>query len=564
MTAGAHSSPQPAATRRAALLLGALLLLHTVANGAWISRDITLRSYDAGPHLDAQAQAYNVIAEQGLGGVWRVARGPSAGMWPSAGYLPWVLGAAVVGQSVDRLRMLNLLFLGALMVGVYGIGRWLHAGSTGLLAAALVSFYPMIYGESRHFGADLPGAAMATLVVWSLAATRRLARTRRCLLLGLVLGAAVLIRPQVLLYTLGPGLAWLVVSLAAPREGTRLRVAGNALLAAAAGAALSGVWWLGRTAEILEFIQHHQEGLEGGDRPYLLLNLSYYAQELLLGATPFLTLACLLGALSLAPALARPRRRWAARGPRPLLVGAWLLTGAAVLLGFNERSARYLCALAPALALVTALGLEAVPRGAPRRAVRAIVLGVAALSWYWDSFQDPQSILQAQWPGGAAPRHLDTGGPPGVNWANFHVSQMADLLQRRFGGERLGVRFTTRCRWLPPVNWSTSPVLRTRFRGIQIGGVNLYVRGPGGAPPFIHIGRASLPLLERPPTRCFQLACADPQQPAAPPRGRLLYERRIPPEPEAPRRSLLQLWQLEDCGALRLDEATLLDRPPSL
>lgn len=138
------------------LILLLLFLLHAVANGIWLYQDLNLEAGDTRVQLAAQAQAYNIVAEQPLSGLLRLVRAPAAGLWPSAGYLPWIVGAGLVGQGLFTVRMLNLIFLGILLLGVYKLGRWLHSRETGLVAAALVSFYPIIWGQSRQFGMDLP------------------------------------------------------------------------------------------------------------------------------------------------------------------------------------------------------------------------------------------------------------------------------------------------------------------------------------------------------------------------------------------------------------------------
>jgi hypothetical protein len=523
------------APRAAAALLAALLLAHGVANVVWISRDLTLRSEDAGPHLDAQAQAYNVVAEQGLAGVWRVARGGSAGIWPGAGTLPWVAGGALAGQGLTCLRLLNLVFIGVLVLAVYGLGRRLGSESVGLIAATLVSLYPLVYGEGRQFGADLPGAAMTALTFWALVATDRLSRMGRCAWLGLALGFGVLIRPQVLLFVVPGSLVTLGLALLDKQGASRRRVLLGALLAASVAAAISGVWWVGRLGEIAAFVGSHQEGLahHSEEGRSLLAGLSYYLHALPRSVTPFqlLTLALAGGAL-----LLELRGK---RDPRLVILLVWLLGGLLILAFFTARSGRYLLPLCPALALVTAYGLCAVPHRGSRRLIIVITLGVASLSWFWDSFFGR--------------------GAPAADPALRAATEVSALLQRQVpGGARIGVHLEDGCGpRRAPVGWLTSPVLRMRFRGIRISGIHHRVQGAQGEETYLHIGRASLPILRKPATRCFRWTCRR-GRPDQGEQGERLFQRGLP------QGMTLSLWPMESCDEWRrlAESRPVLSRPP--
>jgi len=241
------------------VLLVLLFLLHALANVVYIHQDWTMRSYDGPPHLEAQAQVHNVISLEGLEGLKRVIRPKPPGWWPAAGYLPWVAMSGILGQGFTELRIYNLAFLALLLVSVLSIGRRIHSWRAGLLAAALVSFYPVVYGECRQFGVDFPSAAVLALNVLLLLRTDGLSRGGRSALFGAAVGLGMLIRPQTAFFIALPAAAVLAGSLWRPPGRPRWTVALNASLALAAALACSAIWWFGQVPEIRYALRFHQQ-----------------------------------------------------------------------------------------------------------------------------------------------------------------------------------------------------------------------------------------------------------------------------------------------------------------
>ena len=254
--------PETHARRRHAvywLLLAGLVLAHVVVNAVWIHRDLSIRSYDGGPHLEAHVQAARILGQQGLAGLVGLVRPEEPGWWPSAGYVPAAALALVFGAGFDQARLYNLLYLALLLVSVAQIGRRLHTREAGLLAAAMVGLLPVVYGEGRNLGVDMPGTAVLCACVWLLLTTRGFARLGRCAWLGVALGCGMLIRPQVALFFAPVALASLLLDGRGPgaRRSRKARLTGAAL-ALAAAVVTTSPWWLGHVEEILRTAARHQ------------------------------------------------------------------------------------------------------------------------------------------------------------------------------------------------------------------------------------------------------------------------------------------------------------------
>jgi len=486
------------------LLLVALLALHVAANLVWISRDTTLRSFDMGPHIEYISNTTAVVAHEGAAGVWRVARGGEGPqIWPSAGYLPWIALSSVFGHSVAHLRAYTSLFLGLLLVAVFLCGRRLRSADTGLLAAALVSLYPMVFAESRQVGVDLPGTAMTAAGFYLLLATEGWSRPWRCLALGAVCGAGVLVSPRIVFFLGAPVAAALALALARPARCPRARVAIHAALAAVAAAAVTSPWWFGRVGQILGILREHSQAAmyrppEG--------SISFYAHMLPWGFSPYLLLVALLAAgllLRYRGRLSPALRRWL-----PLLL--WPLGGAAALLFMDVHHLRYTMMLAPAVALITAAGLRLIPHRRSRLVITALALSVGAAVWLVDSF-GPQPV-NLGWPGRSNLALGDPGerlelasGPPAENVIVAAAQRIGATLQKRHPEGGLGVLVLEQGdRDTFYVSWRVRPVLAATLPGIAL--VNRLE--DWRAPDVSNWTGSSVPRLVARPEHCYTLLLA--------------------------------------------------------
>ena len=415
------------------LALAGILAAHLLVNVLWLQADQTLRAEDQGTQLASAASAYSMVTGEGIAGVWQVLRGVVGTEQPGAGYLVWVALAFVFGQSIFSLRLLNIFYLALLLVSVKYVGQRLHSARAGLLAAALLSLYPCIFGASRQFGADFPATAMVAAGVAALLFSERFGRSGPSALLGLMVGLAVLVRPLTL-FSLGPVMALAAAwSLARPAEVSRLRVLLNLALAALAAAGTSAVWWWGRLPRIYNALVLHQQGevkLQWMEQS----SGSYYLQHLPLGTTPFL-----LGvvALALAGLFFGRRGLWLSRRAEPWLVWAWLVLGLGTLALIQVHMLRYMFPLLPALALVTAHGLCSLPHRKSRRLMVAMVIATAAFSWLVCSFAvGPPSLS-----GAGSEEECSTylcgtwryGGPPATDPPFETARRVADVLREAHG-----------------------------------------------------------------------------------------------------------------------------------
>ncbi len=99
-------------------------------------------------------------------------------------------------------QLLNALFLLILFFSVYGTGRLLYGAGPGLLAAVLLSFSPVIFGQARLPMLEIPQTALISLSVYFLLKSGYFSSTAMSFLAGLALGLAQITKETTVLFVL--------------------------------------------------------------------------------------------------------------------------------------------------------------------------------------------------------------------------------------------------------------------------------------------------------------------------------------------------------------------------
>lgn len=565
------SAPSPGLCR---LGLALVLLAHGAVNAVWITQDQTLRSFDTGPYLYAAIHLADLVQEDGLRAIFWLLRGEEGGTWTGGVFLPYVALASVFGHSVVAFRMYNLLFVALLMWATLLLGRRLHSERAGLLAAALVGLYPLVYGEARQFGADVPGVAMTTLALAALAATDRFSLRGRTVLFGLAAGVAVMVRAQAAVFLAGPAALLLAAALLrraplAPRRRVLLNVGLGVLVAGA----VTAVWWLGRLGAVLEQLLFHAraEDIHSSMEPSAV----FYLRTLPATISPFLLLALAAGVKGLLMQRWPPRPSWEwLHHPRMALVWTWLACGFLFLSATRVRQLRYLLPLVPALALITAAGLASMRHRRARQTVVAVVLAAASALWLVDSFGVHAAV---RWgfeddPASTAPRaYYLASGPPATCPLVMAASEVGDLLARRHEqGRGVFVVYKyaprARCELCRRYFWTARPFVAAGLPGTHCSESLDHDEAATSypelslvdcAPPpdagyaFLPVGRASVPYPAVPIRHVYVVKFDQPGIPVPAPPGPFvrIFSRAVADPQAAGGRTTISVWHRRVCGS---------------
>jgi 4-amino-4-deoxy-L-arabinose transferase-like glycosyltransferase len=173
-------------------VLLALFVFHVANNWEWVTTNVTLMGWDRSSHL-AKTLIYNdMLREVNLRTLFTALTWP----WnrPPLPFLTVVPFYRLFGISTDVALMSNCLYLAILLISVYGIGRLLFSRAAGLLAAFLVSFYPVLFSISRLSYVDYAMTAMVALGIYLLVKSDGFRNRRWSLVLGLGMGLGLLVK----------------------------------------------------------------------------------------------------------------------------------------------------------------------------------------------------------------------------------------------------------------------------------------------------------------------------------------------------------------------------------
>lgn len=198
-------------SRSAFCLLVVILLLafHLVNNWIYLRTRVTLWGWDQPSHLLTTLRYRDALQEPSLRSLFEVLTRP----WnrPPLPWLPAVLFYQLFGVSTDVALMADAVFLAVLLFSVYGIGRKMFGRGVAVLAAFLVSVYPIIFSLSRSAYPDFAVTALVALSIYLLLFAEDFRSRRGSLLLGLGLGLGLLAKWQFIAFVVGP-LVYVIVA----------------------------------------------------------------------------------------------------------------------------------------------------------------------------------------------------------------------------------------------------------------------------------------------------------------------------------------------------------------
>ena len=147
-------------------LLAALWLFHAAANFGWLKADTRPPYWDTAGHaitaIHISRSPFLADFAAGVQQWFTSSMHPPLMYWLSAplAHLFW--------PTSDVFTGIHALFLAILLISTYAIAATYGGRKAGLLAAFIVSMYPLIYGLERHFLIDVPLVAMVALSSWLL------------------------------------------------------------------------------------------------------------------------------------------------------------------------------------------------------------------------------------------------------------------------------------------------------------------------------------------------------------------------------------------------------------
>lgn len=339
-------------------------LLHVGVNLVWLKVDTRPPFWDTAGHAITAIQFSRLPFVQDFSTALR-------GLLTTSRYPPLVYGlsaflAVPFWPTTDVFNAVHALFLGVLLLSVYAIGREFGGRQAGLLAAFVVSMYPLIYGLERHYLLDVPLVAMVALSNWRLVCTDRFEQRGASLLYGLSLGLGMLTKWAFAIFALGPFLVQ-AVRLFSARSKRRWI---NMMLGLGAGAATAAPWHIYNFRSSLRFMSLMPiYGRAEGDPVIASLESWGYYLHAFIDDQVLLPFAVAF-AIGLIALLRRPEFRHEA-----FLLASWIVVPYSFSSLSPNKDPRYTMPYLPAVAVITGLGLVLLQR----RTLRLGLVGLLAL-----------------------------------------------------------------------------------------------------------------------------------------------------------------------------------------
>lgn len=351
---------RPKITTVDAALLVALVAFHAAVNCYYLAIDNQPPGWDQSYHL-LQSQDYARIAAH-LNRNMPLQLLNKYSFYPPLVYLATGPLYALFGFSEDVATYVNIPFLAVAIFCTYGIGLRLVGRRTALIAAALFSFYPSIFGLSREYMIET--ALVATVSLTNYWAIRTSLRThRQAVIYGVFLSLALLTKFIAPLFTAGPLLYVLIRAggrslPGAPRDGSNVPIhtkaglvrslvrarVGQVAAMSAAILTVAGLWYIPHLREISRDLTFNSNGGYIPQAGLSLTSFGYYP-GVLVNIAMFVPLALLTipGALYLSL-----KNRQAG-----LLLALWGLPAYVALSVVPLKDVRWIVPVLPALALVS-------------------------------------------------------------------------------------------------------------------------------------------------------------------------------------------------------------------
>ncbi|HSN74721.1 MAG TPA: tetratricopeptide repeat protein, partial [Anaerolineae bacterium] len=351
---------------------------------------------DPGNHALVSLAIFDILRHPALDVPARII--DASTFWPPFPYLASQPLYALGGVGTDVTVFTTTIFFALLIVFTYLLGRQLYGIAAGLLAAFILSFYPILFMLSRTYYQDVALAAMTTITFYLMLRSEAFSQRRFALLFGLSLGLTALTKQSfftMVAVPVGVGVAIALSSagaagwreLLAWRPGQILSPPGaklaarmlNVLFAGLLAALIAAPWYIQNIDLFFWQTGDVRTADNFGGKPFWWY-LGHFDETLLIWPWA-------LALIGLVTALRHPKRHWL-----PL---AWFLGASIIYPLVTRQHMRHMLPVLPAIALLSAQWIVALHRVWLRRVLVAATVVFQVAMFFVMSWGAPMAWNQA-------------------------------------------------------------------------------------------------------------------------------------------------------------------------
>jgi len=183
-------------------IIGSIVIFYLINNFIWLKNNLYLSGPDEFHHLTISTEYYRLFATH-FKGIFHNPL-PHAWIWPPLYYIISVTFNLLFSPAYISSVMGNLFYLIILLFSIYFIGIKLFDKDTGILAVVFISMYPIVFRYSRYFNPEFGLMATVTLGICLLIYTDYFQNRKFSVLFGISFGLGMLTKWTFILFLIGP------------------------------------------------------------------------------------------------------------------------------------------------------------------------------------------------------------------------------------------------------------------------------------------------------------------------------------------------------------------------
>jgi 4-amino-4-deoxy-L-arabinose transferase-like glycosyltransferase len=368
----------------------ALALLAAAGNAIWVLVDNSTPSWDQSSYMNVAIAFRDALQNGGPGDLLPAIRDtdPARGPLFSSAILPFLL---IFGDAARSGMLVNIVLAPVLYLAAGQIA-WIvfRSGVARLLAILFVATMPILVGLYHNILQDFLLVTVATVAVLLLLLSEGFNRRHYCVGLGVAMGLGTLTKVTFPAFMLGPVvvvLAQIAYSQLSARRQEEPRAdlreaAINAGLAILVYAAIIAPWYVTNFQETVDYVRSTTSGPlsegAGPEQPLTFHNIASFTTGMMnLSVSWVIGLAFLVALVLDFSSLRRLFRPAARVGPlfRLAFLAAWAIVPYLLIVTAHNQDVRLMAPAMPAMAVLTAGAVAAIPGRVARRAL----IGVASV-----------------------------------------------------------------------------------------------------------------------------------------------------------------------------------------
>ncbi|MDP2924109.1 MAG: glycosyltransferase family 39 protein [Candidatus Omnitrophota bacterium] len=192
-------------SKRYYVILVSLILFHLINNYIWLRIDNVPLIFDAHKNFMVSLKIFKAFSNFPHSFLSNIIKATESGLY--APFVPFIVSTfyKIIGINYDKGVMINnIIFLPILVFSAFGIGKKMFNKQVGLLAAFLLTMYPIIFNQLKLYMLELPAVAMVSLSIYILLRTNNFRNLRYSILFGMVLSLSILTHYKTLFFIIVP------------------------------------------------------------------------------------------------------------------------------------------------------------------------------------------------------------------------------------------------------------------------------------------------------------------------------------------------------------------------